>query len=162
MCLTDMFIRLNFALQLEEETGADHSPTLGPPGQAEPFTSFPYTYYMLITTILKPRLLEVNLVGHYSGLYFRVLCGEALWGFWKGVHENLEEMGALCLTREKKRVEGREYWLYNGEGLKCWHSLFGPMFSNKRRIETQLWSVRHSDIGFHCDKPYNMKNKSSS
>lgn len=102
MCLTDIFIRLNFALLLEEEMGEDHNPTLGPPGQTGPFTSSPYTYYMLITTVLKPRLLGVNLVGHYSGPYFRVLCEGSLWGFWKGVHENLEEMGALCLTREKK------------------------------------------------------------
>lgn len=85
MYLTDMFIRMNFALLLEEEIRKGPSPTLGPSGQAGPFTSSPFSYYMLITTILKPRLLGVNLVGHYFGLYFRVLYGKALWGFWEGV-----------------------------------------------------------------------------
>lgn len=43
------------------------------------------TYYMLITAILKLCLQGVNLVRHYSGLYFRVLCEKPLWDFFEAV-----------------------------------------------------------------------------
>lgn len=41
---------------------------------------------MLITTIPKPRLQGVNLVGHYTSLYFRMLCiAGPSWGIRRGV-----------------------------------------------------------------------------
>lgn len=51
------------------------------PGASLALSLFFHTYYMLITAILKPRLQGVNLVAHYTGLYFSAVSGEPLWGF---------------------------------------------------------------------------------
>ena len=78
-CLTDMFIRLNFALLLETEKSGPHL-SLGTLRAGLALYLFFRTYYMLITPIPKPRLQEVNLVGHYASLYFRVLRVGSSWG----------------------------------------------------------------------------------
>lgn len=80
-----MFIRLNFAALLEMETREDCSPSFRAPRAALALSLLFHTYYMLITAIPKPRLQGVNLVGHYTSLYFRVLCIGPLWGFGRDV-----------------------------------------------------------------------------
>lgn len=93
-----MFIRLNFAARLQLEIREGHDPRLRAPGAVPALYLLLHTYYMLITTIPKPRLQEVNLVGHYTSLYFRVLC---IAGPWWGIRRAVEARKGSC----RKRVE---------------------------------------------------------
>lgn len=129
-----MFIRLNFAVLLEKETREGRSPSLDAPRAGLALYLLSLTYYMLITPIFKPRLQGVNLVGHYAGLYFRVLCVEPLWGFGESVEVRMGSWrkwvkGALCPTREMETEEGRVAsllaLLFVWVEWKSWHSHFG-------------------------------------
>lgn len=93
-----MFIRLNFAALLEMEIREGHGPRLRAPGAVPALYLLSHTYYMLITTIPKPRLQGVNLVGHYSSLYFRVLC---IAGPSWGIRRTVEARKRSC----RKKVE---------------------------------------------------------
>lgn len=101
-----MFLRLNFAAQLEMEIREGHGPPrLRAPGAVPALYLLSHTYYMLITTILKPRLRGVNLVGHYTSLYFRVLCIAGLsWGIGWAVEGRRrscrKRVEAFCLMTE--------------------------------------------------------------
>lgn len=60
---------------------------------------------MLITTIPKPRLQGVNLVGHYTSLYFRMLCiAGPSWGIRRGVEARMgsgrNRMGSVSSDEE--------------------------------------------------------------
>lgn len=101
-----MFIRLNFAALLEVETREGRNPSLGAPRAGLALYLPSHTYYMLITAIPKPRLQGVNLVGHYTSLYFRVLCVGPSWGFGRGMEVKMRSWrtwvrSALRLTRDK-------------------------------------------------------------
>lgn len=107
-----MFIRLNFAALLEMETREGRNPSIRAPRAGLALYLLSHTYYMLITAIPKPRLQGVNLVGHYTSLYFWVLCVGPLWGFGRGVEVRMRSWrkwvkSALCLAREKRKQEGR-------------------------------------------------------
>lgn len=145
-----MFIRLNFAVLLEE-TREGHSPSLWAPRAGLALYLPSYTYYMLITAILKPRLQGVNLVGHYASLYFRVLCVEPLWGFGERCEsedEKLEERGEECFIShkgEENRGGKSSYRLYY---LSEWNEragtgTLGQTLSNRRTIVSLkcLWCV---------------------
>lgn len=94
-----MFIRLNFAARLEMEIREGHGPRLRAPRAVPALYLLSHTYYMLITTIPKPRLQGVNLVGHYTSLYFRVLCiAGPSWG--------MRRAGEARKRSCRKRVEG--------------------------------------------------------
>lgn len=105
-----MFLRLNFAAQLEMEIREGHGPPrLRAPGAVPALYLLSHTYYMLITTILKPRLRGVNLVGHYTSLYFRVLCIAGLsWGIGRSCgreEEKLQEKGGNVLSDDRMGEE---------------------------------------------------------
>lgn len=119
---------------LEKETREGRSPSLDAPRAGLALYLLSLTYYMLITPIFKPRLQGVNLVGHYAGLYFRVLCVEPLWGFGESVEVRMGSWrkwvkGALCPTREMETEEGRVAsllaLLFVWVEWKSWHSHFG-------------------------------------
>lgn len=85
MWLTDMFIRLNFQVLLEKERREGPQLNLWAPRAGWALYLLSDSYYMLITAILKPCLQGVNLVRHYTGLYFRVPCEKSLWAFFEAV-----------------------------------------------------------------------------
>lgn len=114
-----MFIRLNFAALLEMEIREGRGPRLRAPGAVPALYLLSHTYYMLITTIPKPRLQGVNLVGHYSSLYFRVLCiAGPSWAIGRGVEARMRSCGRRVqsvLSDEGKGGEWQPRWPKNGE-----------------------------------------------
>lgn len=147
-----MFIRLNFAALLEAETRKGHNPSLRAPRAGLALYLLSHTYYMLITAIPKPRLQGVNLVGHYTSLYFRVLCVGPLWGFGRGMEVRMRSWrtwvrSALRLTREKwnSREERPVYSLYV---LSEWKERAGTGTLGQA-TEGRLWTTVKSSFSWH-------------